>query len=59
MIPTAMHRLIQNLAFNQDDIERLAAAYEQAHWALRIRILTFSIRRFHRFLRVAQSLAKS
>jgi hypothetical protein len=24
-----IHRLIQNLAFNQDDIERLAAAYEE------------------------------
>ena len=29
-----MHRLIQNLAFNQDDIERLAAAYEEALLAL-------------------------
>jgi hypothetical protein len=28
--------LIQNLAFNQDDIERLAAAYEQALLALHI-----------------------
>ena len=25
-----MHRLIQNLAFDQDDIERLSAAYEDA-----------------------------
>jgi hypothetical protein len=25
-----LHRLIQNLALNQDDIERLAAAYEEA-----------------------------
>jgi hypothetical protein len=25
-----IHRLIQNLSFNQDDIERLAAAYEEA-----------------------------
>jgi len=25
-----IHRLIQNLAFDQDDIERLAAAYEEA-----------------------------
>ena len=24
-----IHRLIQNLAFNQDDIERLAGAYEE------------------------------
>jgi hypothetical protein len=31
-----MHRLIQNLAFNQDDIERLAAAYEGALRALHI-----------------------
>jgi hypothetical protein len=31
-----MHRLIQNLAFNQDDIERLAAAYEEALRALHI-----------------------
>ena len=30
------HRLIQNLAFNQDDIERLAAAYEEALLALHI-----------------------
>ena len=31
-----MHRLMQNLAFNQDDIERLAAAYEEALRALHI-----------------------
>jgi hypothetical protein len=31
-----LHRLIQNLAFNQDDIERLAAAYEEALLALHI-----------------------
>ena len=31
-----MHRLIQTLAFNQDDIERLAAAYEEALQALHI-----------------------
>ena len=31
-----MRRLIQNLAFNQDDIERLAAAYEEALRALHI-----------------------
>ena len=31
-----MHRLIQNLAFNQDDIERLAAAYEEVLRALHI-----------------------
>jgi hypothetical protein len=31
-----LHRLIQNLAFNQDDIERLAAAYEKALLALHI-----------------------
>jgi hypothetical protein len=31
-----MHRLIQNLAFNQDDIERLVAAYEEALRALHI-----------------------
>jgi hypothetical protein len=31
-----IHRLIQNLAFNQDDIERLAAAYEEALLALHI-----------------------
>ena len=31
-----IHRLIQNLAFNQDDIERLAAAYEEALRALHI-----------------------
>src|ERR1700733_13137430 len=31
-----MHRLIQNLAFNQDDIERLVAAYEEALQALHI-----------------------
>jgi hypothetical protein len=30
-----MHRLIQNLAFDQDDIERLSAAYEDALRALR------------------------
>jgi hypothetical protein len=29
-----IHRLIQNLAFDQDDIERLAAAYEEALRAL-------------------------
>ena len=27
-----IHRLIQNLAFDQDDIERLAAAYEGLYW---------------------------
>ena len=32
----AMHRLIQNLEFSQDDIERLAAAYEDALRALHI-----------------------
>jgi hypothetical protein len=32
----AIHRLIQNLTFNQDDIERLAAAYEEALRALHI-----------------------
>ena len=31
-----MHRLIQNLAFNQDDIERLVAAYEEALRVLHI-----------------------
>jgi hypothetical protein len=31
-----VHRLIQTLAFNQDDIERLAAAYEEALQALHI-----------------------
>ena len=31
-----MRRLIQNLAFNQDDIERLAGAYEEALRALHI-----------------------
>jgi hypothetical protein len=31
-----IHRLIQKLAFNQDDIERLAAAYEEALRALHI-----------------------
>jgi hypothetical protein len=31
-----IHRLIQNLAFNQDDVERLAAAYEEALLALHI-----------------------
>ena len=31
-----MHRLIQNLALSQDDIERLAAAYEDALQALHI-----------------------
>jgi hypothetical protein len=31
-----MHRLIQNLAFDQDDIERLSAAYEDALRALEI-----------------------
>ena len=31
-----IHRLIQNLAFNQDDIERLAAAYEEALRALHV-----------------------
>ena len=30
------HRLIQNLSFNQDDIERLAEAYEEALRALHI-----------------------
>ena len=29
-----IHRLIQNLAFDQDDIERLAAAYEESLRAL-------------------------
>jgi hypothetical protein len=32
----AMRRLIQNLAFNQNDIEWLAAAYEEALRALHI-----------------------
>ena len=31
-----IYRLIQNLAFHQDDIERLAAAYEEALLALHI-----------------------
>ena len=31
-----IHRLIQTLAFNQDDIEWLAAAYEEALQALHI-----------------------
>jgi hypothetical protein len=31
-----MRRLLQNLAFNQDDIKRLAAAYEEALRALHI-----------------------
>ena len=31
-----IHRLIQNLSFNQDDIERLAEAYEEARRALHI-----------------------
>ena len=31
-----IHRLIQTLAFNQDDLERLAAAYEEALQALHI-----------------------
>jgi hypothetical protein len=31
-----MHGLIQNLAFNQDDIERLVAAYEEALRAIHI-----------------------
>jgi hypothetical protein len=31
-----MHRLMQNLAFNQDDIEQLVAAYEEALRALHI-----------------------
>ena len=31
-----MRRLIPNLAFNQDDIERLAGAYEEALRALHI-----------------------
>jgi hypothetical protein len=31
-----IHRLIQNLSFNQDDIERLSAAYEEALRALHI-----------------------
>jgi hypothetical protein len=31
-----IHRLIQNLSFNQDDIERLAEAYEDALRALHI-----------------------
>jgi hypothetical protein len=31
-----VHRLLQNLAFNQEDIERLVAAYEEALRALHI-----------------------
>ena len=31
-----IHRLIQNLSFNQDDIDRLAEAYEDALRALHI-----------------------
>jgi hypothetical protein len=31
-----IHRLIQNLSFNQDDIERLAEAYEEALRVLHI-----------------------
>jgi hypothetical protein len=31
-----IHRLIQNLSFNQSDIDRLAAAYEEALRALHI-----------------------
>jgi hypothetical protein len=31
-----IHRLIQNLSFNQDDIDRLAAAYEDALRTLHI-----------------------
>jgi hypothetical protein len=31
-----IHRLIQNLSFNQADIDRLAAAYEEALRALHI-----------------------
>ena len=31
-----MRRLLQNLAFDQDDIKRLAAAYEEALRALHI-----------------------
>ena len=31
-----IHRLVQNLAFTQDDIEGLAAAYEEALRALHI-----------------------
>jgi hypothetical protein len=31
-----LHRLIQNLAFNQEEVERLAAAYEEALRALHI-----------------------
>jgi hypothetical protein len=31
-----VHRLIQNSAFNQDDIERLSSAYEDALRALHI-----------------------
>jgi hypothetical protein len=30
------HRLLQNLSLNQDDIDRLAAAYEEALRALHI-----------------------
>jgi hypothetical protein len=32
----AIHRLIQSLSFDQDDIERLSAAYEDALRALHI-----------------------
>ena len=31
-----IHRLIQNLSFNQEDIDRLSAAYEDALRALHI-----------------------
>jgi len=31
-----IHRLVQNLSFNQDDIDRLSAAYEDALRALHI-----------------------
>jgi hypothetical protein len=31
-----IHRLLQNLSFNQDDIDRLAAAHEEALRALPI-----------------------
>ena len=31
-----IHRLVQNLAFSQDDVERLAAAYEEALRVLHI-----------------------
>jgi hypothetical protein len=34
--PMPIHRLLQNLSFNQDDIDRLAAAYEEALRALHI-----------------------